>query len=183
MRAYVLKCLAATLLMAAIVALPAPGVLAQSQEGDRVKGDIAGTVGLGLLGAELGLFLPPAFKLQDQWWAWVLFPAIGAAGGALAGVFAFEPRDPEPAVTVSILGASMLLAVPAVVGASAFASARRDQDLERVQNGGLLRFGKQGTRVGAPSITTASVFSPAEQARFGFPQRSSTRVALVSGQF
>ena len=188
MRAHVLKCFAATLVVSAILVLPAPAVLAQAQpaqqQGDRVKGDIAGTVGLGLLGAEVGLFLTPAFNLQDHWWAWVLFPALGAAGGAIAGVFAFEPRDPEPAVTVSILGAGMLLAVPAAVGASAIASARRGRQIDRVDNGGLLRFAKGGRpHLGAPAISTAQVFTPAEQARFGLPQRSSTRMTLVSGRF
>ena len=185
MRAYMLKCLAATLLVLAVVSLQAQPACAQAaaQQGDQVKGDVAGTVGLGLLGAEVGLFLPPAFNLQDHWWAWVLFPAVTAAGGAVAGVFLFEPRDPEPAVTVAILGAGMLLAVPAVVSASALSSVRRRKDVERVESGGLLRLTKRGAEVGAPAITTASVFSLTEQARFGLPQRTSTRVALVSGRF
>jgi hypothetical protein len=183
-RAHLLKYLAVTLLTLAVAALPAQSAHAQEvRQGDTIAGDIAGTVGLGLLGAEVGLFLPPAFNLQDHWWAWVLFPAIGAAGGAVAGVFAFDEGSPEPAVTVSILGAGMLLAVPAVVGASALSSARQGRNLDRVQNEGLLRFGKQGTRVGVPSISSASVFSANEQARFGLPQRTSMRMSLVSGRF
>ncbi len=185
MRAYLLKCLAATLLALAVVSLQTQSVHAQAAqpEGDKIKGDIAGTVGLGLLGAEVGLFLPPAFNLQDHWWAWVLFPAVTAAGGAVAGVFVFEPRDPKPTVTVSILGAGMLLAVPMVVSASALATARRRKDMERVESGGLLRFSRRGAEFGAPAVTTTQIFSPAEQARFGLPQRTSTRVALVSGRF
>ena len=151
--------------------------------GSRIEGNIAGTVGLGLLGAEVGLFLPPAFKLQDQWWAWVLFPALGATGGALAGVFAFDPGSPKPAVTVSILGAGMLLAVPAIVSASALSSARRGQELDHAQSGGILRFSKKGAALGAPSISTVAVFTPSEQQRYGVPQRSSTRVSLISGRF
>lgn len=150
--------------------------------GSRIEGNVAGTVGLGLLGAEVGLFLPPAFKLQDHWWAWVLFPALGATGGALAGVFAFDPGSPKPAVTVSILGAGMLLAVPAIVSASALSSVRRGQEIDQAQ-GGILRFSKKGTTLGAPSISTVAVFSPAEQQRYGVPQRSSTRVSLISGRF
>jgi uncharacterized membrane protein YeaQ/YmgE (transglycosylase-associated protein family) len=182
-RAHMLKSLMATLLVGTLCVSQAAPALAQATEGDRVKGDIAGTVGLGLLGAEVGLFLPPAFNLQDHWWAWVLFPAITAAGGAVAGAFAFEPRNPEPAVTVSILGAGFLLAVPALVGASALSTYRRDRDIERAESGGLLRFGKRGPELGAPNITTASVFSAAEQARYGLPQKTSTRLTLVSGRF
>lgn len=183
MRAHMLKCFVTTLVIGALLSLQASPAWAQTTEGDRVKGDIAGTVGLGILGAEVGLFLPPAFNLQDRWWAWVLFPAITAAGGAVAGVFAFEPRSPEPAVTVSILGASMLLAVPALVSASALATYRRDRDIQSAEGGGLIRFSKRGTSIGAPDITTTAVFSPTEQARYGLPQRNSTRVTLFSGRF
>ncbi len=189
MRAYVLKCLAVTLLALAVVSVQSQTASAQAQtpappsHGDQIKGDLAGTFGLGLLGAELGLFLPPAFNLQDHWWAWVLFPAVTAAGGAVAGAFAFEPRNPDPTVTVSILGGAMLLAIPMAVSASALASVRRRKDMERVESGGLLRFSRRGAEIGAPAITSAQVFTPAEQARFGLPQRTSTRVALVSGRF
>ncbi|HEY6880087.1 MAG TPA: hypothetical protein VI299_18815 [Polyangiales bacterium] len=182
MRAHILKCLVATLLVGSLCATQVSPAFAQDQ-GDRVKGDIAGTVGLGVLGAEVGLFLPPAFNLQDHWWAWVLFPAITAAGGAVAGAFAFEPRSPEPAVTVSILGASFLLAVPAIVGASALSTYRRDRDIDRAEAGGLIRFSKRGPELGAPNLITTSVFSQAEQARFGLPQKTSTRLTLVSGRF
>jgi peptidoglycan/LPS O-acetylase OafA/YrhL len=182
-RAHMLKCLAVGLLVLAIGTLNTETAYAQQEQGDRVEGNIAGTFGLGLLGAEVGLFVPPALNLQDRWWAWVLFPAIGAAGGAVAGAFAFDPGSPDPAVTVSLLGVGMLLAVPAVVGASALSSARRANKIDEAQGGGLLRFSKRGASVGAPSITTQAVFSPTEQTRYSLPQKSSTRVALISGRF
>jgi len=182
-RAHMLKCFAAGLLALAIGTLSTETAYAQNN-GDRIDGNIAGTVGLGLLGAEVGLFLTPAFNLQDHWWAWVLFPAVGAAGGAVAGALTFDPGSPEPAVTVAILGAGMLLAVPAVVGASQWASARRANQMDEAQNGGgLLRFGKRGASFGAPSIVTAQVFSPTEQARYNLPQKTSTRLSLISGRF
>jgi hypothetical protein len=183
-RAHMLKGLAVFVLVLAFGATQTQTAFAQTtaDRGDRIDGNVAGAVGLGLLGAEVGLFLPPAFKLQDQWWAWVLFPAIGATGGALAGAFAFDPGDPKPAVTVSILGVGMLLAVPAIVGASALSSRRRGQEIDSAQ-GGVLRFSKKGTTMGVPSITTASVFTPTEQSRYNLPQRASTRVSLISGRF
>lgn len=183
-RAHVLKSIAATLMVLAVVSLDADPAAAQAAAtGDRLKGDVAGTVGLGLLGAELGVLLTPTVGLQDQWWAWALLPTIGAAGGVVAGIFAFEPREPEPAVTVSILGAGMLLAVPAVVGASAITSARRARNDDRAGANGLLHFSKHGARFSAPQVTTTAVFSASEQARFGLPSRTSTRVSLVSGRF
>jgi hypothetical protein len=183
-RVHMLKSIAATVLVMAVVFMQTETASAQAQQtGDSVKGDIAGTVGLGLLGAEVGLLLTPAFNLQEHWWAWALFPTVGAAGGVVAGIFAFEPRNPEPAVTVSILAAGMLLAVPAVVGASAITSARRGRNIDRAEAGGLIRISRAGTSVGAPSVATSAVFTPQEQARYGLPSRTSTRVSLVSGRF
>ena len=178
--AHMLKTLSA-MLLALVISFHTDTASAQVREGDRIDGHVAGTVGLGLLGAEVGLLLTPAFNLQDQWWAWVLFPVVGAAGGAVAGYFALD--DVEPAVTVGILGGAMLLAVPAVVSASAISSSRRGRNIDDARNDGLLRFSKRGTRVGMPSVSTAPVFSASEQARFGLPQRTSTRVSLVSGRF
>lgn len=156
---------------------------AQSGSGDEIKGNIAGTVGLGMLGAELGLVLTPTVGLHDQWWAWVLFPTVGAAAGAVAGALVFDPGDPGPAVTVSLLGAGFLLAVPAVVGAVAIKNRRANREPKESLEGGVLRFGKAGPRWGMPAVGAAPVYSPAEQLRFGLTQRNIVKVALVSGRF
>jgi hypothetical protein len=179
---HVVKLLVAIFTVAALSqSVPAS---AQSSDGDRVKGNIAGTIGLGMLGAELGLILTPTVGLQDHWWAWVLFPTLGAAGGAVAGALVFEPRDPSPAVTVSLLGAGFALAVPAIVGAAAIKNKRQNREpKESLQQGGVLRFGKVGSRWGMPAVATAQVYSPAEQLRFGLKQRNVVNVALVSGRF
>jgi hypothetical protein len=151
--------------------------------GEKVKGNVAGTVGLGLLGAELGLILTPTVGLQDHWWAWTLFPTLGAAGGVLAGVFAFDEGDPGPKVTASLLGAGLALALPAVVGAVAIRDRRRHGSMERIEGGGVIRVGARGTRVGVPDVGTAPVYTVAEQTRFGVAQRSAVRISLVSGRF
>jgi len=151
-------------------------------DGDDIKGNIAGTVGLGLLGAEVGLFLPPAFKLQDRWWAWVLFPTLGAAAGAVPAAILFDEGDPKPAVTISLLGAGMALVVPAIVGAVAFKN-RRDNAEPDYQGGAVIRLGKSGSRWGIPAIGAAPVYSAAEQSRFGLSQRTFLKLPLVSGSF
>lgn len=167
------------------VAVLSTQTLPARADGDDVKGNIAGTIGLGLLGAELGLLLTPSVGLHDQWWAWVLFPTVGAAGGAVAGALLFEPRDPSPAVTVSLLGAGFALAIPAIVGAVSIKNRRsnRQPKDDRGEGGGVLRFGKVGSRWGIPAIAAAQVYSPAEQLRFGLNQRNVVRVPLVSGRF
>lgn len=179
MRSYAVK----ALVFACAVALLSSHAQSARADGDQVKGNIAGTVGLGLLGAEVGLLLPPAFKLQDHWWAWVVFPTVTAAGGAVAGALLFEPRDPGPAVTVSLLGAGVALAIPAIVGAIALKNMRQRQE-EAQEPGGVLRFGSnKGWSVGMPAIASAPVYSPAERLRFGAQQRTMVRVPLVSGRF
>jgi peptidoglycan/LPS O-acetylase OafA/YrhL len=168
------------LVLACVVALLSSQAQVARADGDDVKGNIAGTIGLGLLGAEVGLLLPPAFKLQDQWWAWVLFPTVLAAGGAVAGALTFDPGDPKPAVTVSLLAAGMALALPAVVGAVALKDKRNAQ--ETAMDGGVIRFGSN-RRWGVPSVSTRPVYSAGERLRYGVQQRTMVQIPLVSGRF
>lgn len=166
----------------ALVSAHTAGAQAQAAEkGDEIKGNVAGTVGLGLLGAEVGLILVPACKLQDHWWAWVLFPTVFAAGGAVAGALAFDPGSPGPAVTVSLLGAGIALAIPAIVGAVALKDKRQARD-QAQDSGGVLRFGSK-QRWGVPAIATRPAYTAAERLRYGAPQRTIVQVPLVSGRF
>lgn len=155
---------------------------AQAVDGDDIKGNIAGTVGLGLLGAEVGLVLVPACKLQNQIWAWIVFPTVLAGGGAVAGALTFDAGSPSPAVTLSLLGAGFLLAVPAIVGAVALKDKRNNSAAEALENGGVLRFGGN-KRFGVPAVGASPVYSQAERTRFGLPQRNMLSVSLVSGRF
>lgn len=153
-------------------------------DGKDINGNVAGTIGLGLLGAELGLILTPTFGLQDHWWAWALFPTLGAAGGALAGGFAFDPGSPGPAVTVTLLGVGAALVIPAVVGALALRDRKNNKSMEnRLEGGGAIRLSRQGTRFSIPDVSSRQVYSAAEQQRFGVNQRSAIQVSLVSGRF
>lgn len=119
-----------------------PTASAQSCSGDecvnRVTATAKGTLGGGILGAEIG-FIVPALLVSagarelDEPWAWILFPVIGAAGGAVAGYFALE--DPTqvdattgevtqgfPEAAVAVLAVSMALVVPTFVGVLALTS-------------------------------------------------------------
>lgn len=168
------------LVLACVVALLSSQAQVARADGDDVKGNIAGTVGLGLLGAEVGLLLVPTCKLQDHWWAWVLFPTVLAAGGAVAGALTFDPGDPKPAVTVSLLGAGMALVIPAVVGAVAIKDKRNSQ--ESAMDGGVIRFGSN-RRFGIPAVSTRPMYSAAERLKYGVAQRTVVQVPLVSGRF
>jgi hypothetical protein len=156
-----------------------------STPGNQAKGNVAATVGLGLLGAEVGLILTPLVGLHEHWWAWALFPTIGAAGGVVAGVLAFDEGDPGLKVTAPILGAGIALLLPAVVGSLALKNRREHGSIDNRVNvsGSLVSLGREGTRVSVPSVTSAPVYTGAEVQRFGATQRSAVRISLLSGRF
>jgi hypothetical protein len=72
-----------------------------------------GLIGLGFIGAELGLVIPAAAGLDDTW-ALILFPVIGAAGGAVAGHFLIDNKD-KPRAAVAMLTLGLALIVPSLV--------------------------------------------------------------------
>jgi hypothetical protein len=79
----------------------------------QVKSVPKGAVGLGLIGAEIGLVLPAAVGLHETW-AFIVFPLVLGAGGAVGGYFAFDdPNSPEGGVAMLAVG--MALIIPSVV--------------------------------------------------------------------
>jgi hypothetical protein len=153
--------------------------------GNRAKGNIAGTVGLGLLGAEVGLLLAPAVGLHEHWWAWALFPTIGAAGGVVAGVLAFDEGDPGLKVTAPLLGAGIALVLPAIVGSLAIKNRRQHGPLEKRVNvsGSLVNLERGERRLSVPSVASVPVYGAREVQRLGAVQRNAWRISLVSGRF
>jgi hypothetical protein len=96
-------------LTATMVAVTPHTAEAQTQ----VESTVKGTIGLGMVGAELGFVLPAAFGME-AWWGYVLFPVIGAAAGAVGGYFAFDsPQIVEGSVASLVAG--MALMIPALV--------------------------------------------------------------------
>jgi hypothetical protein len=82
-------------------------------QGKPVASNFKGSVGLGLIGAELGAVIP-AVAGVDATWAYIVFPVIGAAGGALGGYFAIDHQD-HAELSVVALTAGMALIIPALV--------------------------------------------------------------------
>lgn len=91
---------------------------------NQVGADGKGILGGGILGAEIGfmvnaLIVNAGVHELDEWWAWILFPAIGAAGGAIGGYYALEDPNMQqgfPEVAVAVFAISMALIVPTFVG-------------------------------------------------------------------
>lgn len=137
---------------------------------EQVEAGVKGTVGLGLIGAELGLVLPTAFGLSETW-SLITFPVIGAAGGALAGYYLIDSNDQDVAA-VSVLAGGVMLLIPALVMAVSFSSYDPDDEVDVDTGTGALRYGKEGWRMTMPSLAVVPNERGAE-----------VHVGLVSGKF
>jgi hypothetical protein len=84
-----------------------------AQVGTPVSASGKGAIGLGLVGAELGAVIP-ALAGVDATWAYIVFPVVGAAGGAVAGYFAIDKPD-HAELSVVALTVGMTLIIPALV--------------------------------------------------------------------
>lgn len=106
-----------------------------------VGADGKGILGMGIIGAEIGFMLPAIIvgagaRELDEWWAYVLFPVVFAAGGAVAGYFLLEEPtqvigagtptarriNGYPEAAVAVLAVGMALIVPTFVGVLALTS-------------------------------------------------------------
>jgi len=184
------KIAAVTALAAALSLFDVGHASAQTamREPELVDKDVKGTVGLGLIGLEVGMLMPGITGLTDAW-AWAVFPAIGAAGGVVGGIFAFEQRDSaKPKAAVATLGIGIGLAIPMAVASLALANKRkRDDEFQSLAEkrqlaaakagSGLLRVSPEGTFVRVPGI--APLLGRAADGR----RSRGTLVSLFSGRF
>lgn len=182
---------------------------AHAQDPVQQESGFKGLFGLGILGAELGLVIPAAAGL-DQWWALVVFPAIGAAGGALGGYYGLD-RNNQVEASTAILAISIALIVPSVVltvalrsydaddddveqvdgeaapatpAAEAEASARRRSESIARAGSGLLRRSEYGLHLGMPGVAVSGR-GPTTRDDFLMGVRPTTevRISLFSGVF
>jgi len=191
--------------VAAVVALAALPRTAEAQLDpatlDTVEATPKGTIGLGLVGAELGLIIPSVSGLNEAW-ALAVFPVVGATGGALAGYFALDkPGRNKGSVAALVVGLAGVL--PAIlVTVKGVRKERQDRweptpqiDLrtekeqrafETAEAGpGLLRRSRSGLRVAAPGVTfSRRAPQDAETVRMGgLRERTEMRLSLASGVF
>ncbi|MDH3200164.1 MAG: hypothetical protein OEM15_04650 [Myxococcales bacterium] len=177
---------------------------AQALPSDTIRATPKATIGLGLVGAELGLIIPAAAGLTDPW-ALTVFPVVGAAGGALAGYFALDKPGREKgsvaALVVGLAGVipAILVTVKGVRKERQEAyepptiEVRSDKDqraLELVEAGpGLLRRSRSGLRISMPGVSfSRGAILDAETAQLGgrlggLKGRTEMRLSLASGVF
>ena len=168
---------------------------------DQVSSTPKGTIGLGLVGAELGLIIPSASGLNEVW-ALTVFPVVGATGGALAGYFALDkPGREKGSVAALVVGLAGVL--PAIlVTVKGVRQERQDRweptpqieirsdkeqrAFETAEAGpGLLRRSRSGLRVAMPGVSVSRRGpEDAETAKLGgLRDRTELRLSLASGVF
>jgi hypothetical protein len=197
------RVLAVLLALAAVSATAAPAY-AQDDEDDEdedsmavrpdpLKADFKGAVGLGLIGAELG-FVVPALAGAKGVWPYIVFPVLGAGGGAVGGYFLLEKGDGHPELAVGALTLGMALVVPAMVATIAATSYRPPEEIESASmkrrraiaesGDGLVRWSGEELALAAPNITVTTAESPRAAQRTGATRRTSgVRVSVLSGRF
>jgi hypothetical protein len=104
-----LRSLGVAVVCAGLLCLPA---LAHAQD-QKVTAGFKGAAGLGLVGAELGAVIPALVGVEATW-AYIVFPLVGAAGGAIAGHFALDSPD-RAELSVGALTLGMALVIPALI--------------------------------------------------------------------
>jgi hypothetical protein len=156
--------------------------------------DFKGAVGLGLIGAELGFVIPALVGARDVW-PYIVFPVVGAAGGALAGYYWLERGAGEPELAVAVLVAGMALAVPATVVTVAAMAYEPDTELRPITAAqrsaraaaaagpGLLRVSAGGVFVAPPGLAVGGSIGVREALRTGASRSRGMRIALFSGVF
>ena len=85
----------------------------------QVRPDGKGIIGLGLIGAELGLFIPALIQNAagtNEWWPYLVFPLVGAVAGGIGGWAMEQATQTSPEVDVAFFAIGMGLIVPTVVG-------------------------------------------------------------------
>jgi hypothetical protein len=176
----------------------APAMSHAQSSGKPVAADFKGAVGLGLIGAELGAVIPALAGL-DAAWGYIVFPVIGAAGGAVGGYFALDHAG-HAQLSVVALTAGMALVIPALVatlsltaynptsdsetqraGSSGLASvqaARRAKLAARAASGtGMLRVSEGELALAAPGVAIVPTTDKGELRVAG------VSVSLLSGRF
>ena len=156
--------------------------------------DFKGAVGLGMIGAELGFIVPALAGARDAW-AFIVFPVLGAAGGAAGGYFLLEQGAGHPELAVGALVAGMALFVPAMV-LTISATAYEPEEDELSSNAafqrataaaaagpGLVRWSTRGVLLAPPMIAVVPSVDAKEALRTGASREQAWRVSVVSGLF
>jgi hypothetical protein len=168
---------------------------------DEASASGKGTIGGGLLGAELVLVVEAAFDVQPTW-AYI----AGGAGGALVGGYIGHKieQDQTPRVSMLLLASGLTLAIPttvAVLSATAYEppvsytqdSPPPDEPVAdppqpetrrlRLTPPALLDVDPERVALAIPAVALYDVYTPNELFVFGAKQATEVRVPVLSVAF
>ncbi|MFO0693112.1 MAG: hypothetical protein U0230_06135 [Polyangiales bacterium] len=179
-------------LLATVVLVPTSRVEAQTSTttGAQVDATPKGTVGLGLIGAEIGLVVPALCGL-DEVWSLITFPAVGGAGGAVAGYFLLDKPNHTNA-SVAMLVTGIALVMPAAVLTAFGVDRHRGDEFEQaaararrvaMAGPGAFRLSEGRLMLGMPGVSVLPTLTPNEMQRYGGVAGNEVRFALFSGSF
>lgn len=103
-----------------------------------VTPDAKGIIGLGLIGAEIGFIVPALVQEAmhtNEWWPYLVFPVLGAVGGAVGGWAVEQETRGQPEVDVALLAIGMALIVPTLVGTLALTAYDPDDGAQQLDEG------------------------------------------------
>lgn len=182
-------------LCAALFASVLGAAPAAEAQRNRVEAGYKATVGLGLLGAELGFVIPVASGL-DETWSLITFPLVGAAGGAVGGYYLDRANVRAASVTSLVLG--IAFAVPSIiitVGATRYSAddladdtqaleLRLRLDAQLASGDGLIRRVDGRFRLSMPGVHFGQASASARSAtELGPPLGTTVGATLFSGSF
>lgn len=170
----------AVVLSVACAVAPSTGWAQEEEEDDsapdKLDAEPKGKIGLGLIGAELGVAVPALIGLDDAW-AYIVFPIVGAAGGAVAGHFLIDDGN-HAELSVVVLAAGMTLVIPTLVLAAAATAYDPEEDMNQASLGtGALRLDRGEVKWAAPGMSVLP------DAKAGKLHVSGVHLSLVSGRF
>ncbi len=184
-----------------------------AEEPVQIEASPKGLIGLGFIGAELGLTIPALAGL-DETWSLIIFPVVGAAGGAIAGHYAIDNRGNEKAAVATLM-IGLALVVPSIVITVAATAYDPEDDFEEEDAGGgdeaaeaesepeaepeaeidrrrrlatrggtgMVRVHEGGVSLAPPGLTVGQVYTAQELARYGGEQATEVHLSLFSGAF
>lgn len=123
-------------------------------QNEQIQANFKGAVGVGLVGAELGAVIP-ALAGMDATWPYLVFPAIGAAGGAVAGYFLLDNAD-RVDLSIAALTAGIGLIIPTLIATLQLTAYDDGVEDEEPPPGTYVRRGAGAERPERPSNASRS---------------------------
>lgn len=169
--------------LTALLALGLVSTLARSSAAETHGGNVAkGTIGGGMLGAEVVMLTESAFRLRPGW-MYVVGGVVGGGAGAYLGYRISDDSSNRP--PAFLLAGGIALIIPTVMGVLTATQYEPPEPLEREdsESDEPGSDADDGARLELPSLAVAQAFSREELARFRVQQVNELHLTFLRGVF